>query len=190
MMDAESFNNNGARLLRCRAILEEITNNLNEDIMSSALNFTMEFCLTNDYLCNGQTWNGITHLLSHHSDAMTSNDKKYLRALNNSYVGIYKIVSVEPNISITLKDMIEPNNKNLRVLDKNLSRSVKIDQYIATRLLQIEHKTKPPEYSLSNSLIFLPEKNCYPIYKYNSDVHCSYGSTVFYGYYLKRRRAV
>lgn len=158
MMDAESFNNNGARSLCCRAILEEITNNLNEDIMSSALNFTMEFCLTNDYLCNGQTWNGITHLLSHHSDAMTSNDKKYLRALNNSYVGIYKIVSVEPNISITLKDMIEPNNKNLRVLDKNLSRSVKIDQYIATRLLQIEHKTKPPEYSLSNSLIFLPEK--------------------------------
>lgn len=157
IIDSESFNNEGARQVACRVILDEIENSLGEAIMLHAQDATMEFCLTNEYLLDGTTWNCIEHLLQHHSDAMTANDKKYLKALNNSYLGVYKVVSVEPTISVTLRDMIEPNNKDLKVLDKNLSKAIKKDQIIATRLLTIEHKINPSEYRLSNTLIFLPE---------------------------------
>ena len=157
IIDVESFNNEGARQVSCRVVLDEIENSLGETIMLHAQDATMEFCLTNEYLLDGTTWNCIEHLLQHHSDAMTANDKKYLKALNNSYIGIYKVVSVEPNLSVTLIDMIEPNNKCLKVLDKNLSKTIKKDQIIATRLLTIEHKINPSEYRLSNTLIFLPE---------------------------------
>jgi hypothetical protein len=157
MIDFESFNNEGPRQVARRVILDEIENSLGKAIMLHTQDATMEFCLTNEYRLEGTTWNCIEHLLQHHSDAMTANDKKYLKALNNSYLGVYKVVSVEPTISVTLRDMIEPNNKDLKLLDKNLSKVIKKDQTIATRLLTIEHKIKPSEYRLSNTLIFLPE---------------------------------
>ena len=157
IINAESFNDQRVREVACRVILDEIENSLGEAIMLHAQDTTMEFCLTNEYILGGTTWNCIEHLLQHHSNAMTANDKKYLKALNNSYLGIYKVVSIEPNTSITLEDMIEPNDKNLKVLDKNLSKVVKKDQIIATRLLGIEHKSRPLEYRVSNTLIFLPE---------------------------------
>ena len=157
-IDSESFNNNGERNMSCEAILNEIKNDLNEDLTIIAQNCALEFCLTNEYLLEGQTWNCIAYLLECHADSLTSNDKKYLKALNNSHLGIYKVISVEPNISVTLEDMIEPNSEHLKILDKNLSRYIKSNQLVATRLLKIEYKTKPTEYRLSNTLIPLQTK--------------------------------
>ena len=157
IIDSESFYNDGEREVACRVILDEIENSLGQHIMLDLQSATMEFCLTNEYRLEGITWSCIEHLLQYHSSVMTTNDKKYLKALNNSYLGVYKVVSVEPNISITLEDMIEPNSEGFKILDKRLAKVIKKDQIIATRLLTIEHKARPLEYRLSNTLIFLPQ---------------------------------
>ena len=156
IMDPISFNDEELPEVSCAELLDEIENILNRDLAMVAQACTIEFCITNEYIVEGEAWNCIAHIFEHHRNLLTSNSRKYLNALNNSYMGIYKVLSVEPNISITLKDMLEPNNRDYRVLSKNLSKVITANQIIATRLLKIE-QAKPSEYHLSNSLVFLPE---------------------------------
>ncbi|WP_375327146.1 hypothetical protein [Candidatus Tisiphia endosymbiont of Nemotelus uliginosus] len=131
---------------------------LNKRLAIIAQNCAIEFCITNDYIIEGQTWNCIDHLLKNHVELFTVKDKKYLKTLNNSYLSLYRVISVVSGKSIILEDMIEPSVKHCIVIDKELSNTIVVGQIITVRLIAIEYKTKPTEYQISNTLILLPAK--------------------------------
>jgi hypothetical protein len=159
IMNPITFNDEELRRITFQALLDEIEGILDKDLTRIAQNCAIEFCLTNEYIFEGREWNCINHILERHKDLLSANSKKYLKALNNSYMGVYKVVSVEPNISITLKDMVGSDNKDYITLNRDLSKVIKPNQIIATRLLKFEQRqTKSSEYHLSNSVIVLPEE--------------------------------
>ncbi len=157
-IDSESFNINGRKSIGCLELLKEIENKLNKNFAMIAQNCAIEFCITNEYILEGQAWNCINHILKNHAELLTVEDKRYLKALNNSYLGIYKVTSVKVGQSVNLEDMVESSVDHFTVLDKTLSQNIKVGQIVATRLIKIEYKAKPKKYQISNTLIALPEK--------------------------------
>lgn len=158
IMDAESYYDNGPKNISTPEILEEITDNVDTYTSDVMLACAIEFCITNDYPIEGETWNCINYLLDQHGDWFTEKEKRYLKALNNSYMSIYKVMSVEPNNSVALKDQVEKKSSKITVLDKSLSNSVKKSEYIAVRILKTNSAGKGNKNELSSSAFIIPNQ--------------------------------
>ena len=149
IMDVESYYDSGPKSVSTPEILAELTDKVDTYTSDVMLACAIEFCITNDYPIEEETWNCINYLLSHHKDWFSAKEKRYLKALNNSYMGIYKVMSVEPNNSVVLKDQIEKTSQRITVSDKSLSKSVEKGQYIAARILKTNSKSDKHELSAS-----------------------------------------
>lgn len=158
IINPEAFYDNGIRHVSSYQLIQEIENTLSKRLAIVAQNCAIEFCITNEYIIKGQTWNCIEHLLENYTELLTAKNKKYLKALNNSYLGIYRVVSLVPGKSVVLEDIIESNVNHVTVLDKYLSETIIAGQIIAVRLIAIKYKAKPTEYQISSTLILLPER--------------------------------
>lgn len=159
IMHGEEFYNNGPKDLTTEQILTEISNNIDEFAASTLTNCALEFCVTNNYSFEGETWNCINYLLDTHADWFTAKERKYLKALNNSYLNIYQVLLVTPNKSIVLKNMIEQEQLNITVFDKSLSKSLEKGQYIAIRALKKDKTSQDqPEYESAASVMVLPDQ--------------------------------
>ena len=153
IMDTEAYYDNGAKNISTPEILEELTDNVDTYTSDVMLACAIEFCITNDYPIEEETWNCINYLLNYHKDWFSTKERRYLKALNNSYMSIYKVMSVKPNNLIVLKDQVETKSPKLTVLDKSLSNSVEKGQYIAVRILKTNSKSDKHELSSSGFVI-------------------------------------
>lgn len=173
IMDMDDYYDNGPKNISTTEILEDITNKVSEPTASVMLSCALEFCITNDYPLYGKTWNCIDYLLSKHKTWFTAVEKKYLGALNNSYMSIYKVISVQAGSSITLQCQIEKEAPKIVVIDKSLSNSnIKEGEYLAVRILKIS-SNKNNKYILSSSCFALPPhliKECVSIIRNITDL--------------------
>jgi len=159
IMDFESFSDEGPEELELHEILDEIQNRLSPDITMQLRNCVLEFCITNEYFLGGEPWNCIDHMLKNHNDLFTPKDKKYLKALNASHMSLYKISSVQSGVSLVLQDMVEKSERiTVPIPIHYMSQFLQRGQIIAARLLSTKSKTKPTDYSLSDSLLIVPER--------------------------------
>jgi hypothetical protein len=158
IMDSENYYDNGASDISTEEILDNISENINYDTSNMLMICAIEFTITNRYPLYDEAWNCIEHFLNNHKSWFTAKDKEYLRALNNSYMSIYKVISTNPGTSIILQDQVTKKSPKITVLDKSLSNSVKINKYIACRIVKAESKVL-----LSASVLEIPKtivKDC------------------------------
>ena len=156
IMDSESFHDNGPRAVSTKQLLDEITAKTNEPLAQMIVTCVVEFCITNYYPFNETSWNFINHYLKYYKEHLTTKEQKYLAALNNSHMTIYKVVSVVPGQSVTLEDRIDTNNPKITVLDKQLSHSIEKGQHVAMRPIPKTVKGKSREYDTSSSIVIIP----------------------------------
>lgn len=159
IMDFESFGDEGPENIGLHQLLIEISEKLNKDLAMQLHNCVLEFCITNEYLLAGEPWNCIEHLFENHSGLLTPEDKKYLKALNAAHMSLYKVRSVQPGISWVLQDMIKKSDLiTVPIPDIAFGEFLQPRQVVAARLLSTKSKNKSPEYSLSDSLLIVPEQ--------------------------------
>lgn len=157
IMDSESFQDHVPRDVSTKQLLDEITTKTDEHLAQMIVTCVVEFCITNYYPFNETSWNFINHYLKYYKEHLTTKEQKYLAALNNSHMTIYKMVSVVPGQSVTLEDRIDTNNPKITVLDKELSRSIKKGQHhVAMRAIPKIVKGKSREYDTSSSIVIIP----------------------------------
>lgn len=172
IMDANGYYDNGPKDIAISEILDNITkttDTLTADIM---LSFALEFCITNDYPLYGDTWNCINYLLNKHSSWFTAAEKKYLKALNNSYMSIYKVISVQAGSSVTLQCQIEKKSSKIVVFDKSLSNSnIQKGTCLAARIVKIG-SINNSKYILANTIFVIPShlvKECVSVIRNITD---------------------
>lgn len=156
VMDFESFSEEGPRDITLNHLIAEIEAGLNHDIAVAFRNCALEFCITNEYLIEGEPWNCINHLLERYSDLLTLKDKKHLKALNASYLSLYKVSSAKHDL-LVLQDIIEKSERITVTIPAGMGEFLQRGQIIAARLLSVRSKTKATEYSLSDSFLIVPE---------------------------------
>ena len=173
IMDADSYYDNGSREISTSEILNDITHIVDASTADVMLSSALEFCITNDYPLYDETWNCINYLLNNHSSWFTAAEKKYLKALNNSYMSIYKVISVQAGSSITLQCQIEKNSPKIEVFDKSLSLSgIPKETYLATRILKTSPTSKKSKHILSASCFEIPHhlvKECVSVIRNITD---------------------
>lgn len=160
IIDFDGFYDNGPQDISCDHLIKTLRETLGKDNAKSMETVAIEFCITNEYIIKDKSWNCIDHLSNNHSDLLTKNDEKYLKALNNSYLSIFKITSISSKSSFVLFDMLKKtlNLNFVTVSHKINSKSISKDDYIAVRLMKIEQKNKPDKYITSNSFLRLPDR--------------------------------
>ena len=158
IIDRDDFYNTSPGNILPEQIIETIQDQLTDKKYTEYERCVVEFCITNEYVVAGENWNCIKHWLDHHKKQLNKSDLKYLKALNNSYVSVYQIVSVSPNESIELQDMIEVDQPSVIIANKALSKTAKESGFIATRLLKTRSKADSANYQISNTLLYLPDE--------------------------------
>ena len=157
IIDQDEYLDNGPKSITYSSLIDTMRNDINDGSATLFHYCAVEFCITNEYLIEDEYWNCIDHILKTNSD-LSANEKRYLKALNNSYLSIYKISEVKNNNYIILENILEPNIDAITLLDKDLSNMFSEGQLIATRVLALEYKSHPIKYRLSSSLFLLPNK--------------------------------
>lgn len=161
--DPESFSRDIVKNVSINELLTIIANDSNDYLSDMLLTCAVEFCVTNSYQLYDKEWNCIDHIIAHQKKNLNAEDVKYLKALNNSYMSIYKVINVFPGEYVTLQDKIEKTAPIITVADKSLSNSATKGVYIGVRIIDMNTKTTPKQYELSSSTLVLPEptiKNC------------------------------
>jgi len=159
IMDADDYYDNGPKVISTPEILEDITDTVDVNTSDVMFSSALEFCVTNDYPLYGKTWNCIDYLLKKYKTWFTAAEKKYLKALNNSYMSIYKVISVEAGSSITLQCQVEKKAPKIVVFDKSLSNSgIPKGTYLATRVLKMSPTSKNSKHILSAVCFEIPKQ--------------------------------
>lgn len=159
IIDIEHFHDHGPRAISTDELLIQITNSINEYTAEMFMTCILEFCITNYYPFEQEEWNFINYFLEFHKSTLTLKERRYLNALNNSYMSIYKVTSVTAGQFIILEDQIDLELPNITVFDRSLSKNITEGTYIATRIVQ-KQATKS---ELSSSIIPMPKaiiNNC------------------------------
>jgi hypothetical protein len=105
------------------ASTKEIFDLLGEDATAAAYPVLLEFFFSNVYGEKGD-WNVIDRFLaSKRSAALSEDERRYLQALRRSVMGLYEVVDVDPDISISLRDMTAKGRK-ITVKEKTATRSL------------------------------------------------------------------
>jgi hypothetical protein len=176
-MDTEGYYDNDPQNISTFEILDEITDKVSSDTADVMLSSALEFCITNEYPLYNENWNCINYLLDNCKTWFTAAEKKYLKALNNSYMSIYKVISVEVGNSITLQCQIEKKAPKVIVYDKSLSNSgIPKDTYLATRVLKISPTAKNSKHILSSVCFEIPPhliKECISVIRNITDAMTS-----------------
>lgn len=162
-MDHEKFYKNEQLNIPTEQLLEDIKGTTSEFIADMIITCAVEFCVTNYYLLEGKEWNFIDYFLKHHSKDLTTKEQEYLRALNNSYMSVYKVISVTPGQSVELQDKIEDNAPKIKIVDKVFSKSIEKGKHIAVRVVNCGTTNKYDKYEISPSVLIIPElivKDC------------------------------
>jgi len=157
IIDPESFYENDMQDISIKQLLTDITEDVNEHLARMLMVCAIEFCITNVYQLNDRNWNCIEHIITHQSNGLSQKDIKYLTALNNSYMSIYKVVHVSPGKSVVLQDMIGKKAPKITVLDKSLSGSIKKGEHIGGRIVEMNAKKEPKRYQFSAAILVLPK---------------------------------
>lgn len=108
-------------------------------------NCAVEFCITNEYIIKGKSWNCIDHWLNKSENQFNKSDLQYLKALNNSYVSVYQIISVVPGQSMELQNMIETDELPIIIANKAMSKTV-LEQWYIHHCDELAHKTNKPAF--------------------------------------------
>lgn len=161
--DPQEFYESGEKEISTDELLTNIADITSEHLSEMLMTCAIEFCITNIYPHCGEDWNCINHIITYQGDSLKAKDIKYLKALNASYMSIYKVIKVNPNESIILQDKIEKKAPQITVIDKSLSNSIKKEQYIAVRVIKKNKKQQIMQYQLTSSVLVIPEpvvKDC------------------------------
>ncbi len=111
-----------------------------------------EFCISNEYVFEGKSWNCINYLLNNHSNLLDNKDIKHLKALNSSYMSLYKVISVNEKGFIVLKNLIEHTSSQITVYNKDLN--IESGDNIACRVLALSDG----QYELSEAVVAITEQ--------------------------------
>lgn len=95
----------------------------------------LEFFFTNIYGQNDE-WNIIDSFLASPKNGLTKNDRAYLTALRPSIMSVYEVTAIEPEKSLTVRDMIRGGTP-LKVREKSLTRYVSQWECLGARILDM-----------------------------------------------------
>ncbi len=97
----------------------------------------LEFFFSNDYPGGpdgDEMWNVMEAFLDAPASAnLLPEQRQYLTALRRSYMSVYRVVAVEPDVSLTLENVVEPGDP-VRVFEKSATRSLKPGHVLGARL--------------------------------------------------------
>lgn len=158
VIDLDSFYNNGPGYISIDQTIETLQETLDNKHYKEFENAALEFCITNKYIVHGSSWNCIDHWITHHKNLFHKNDLRYLKALNDSYVSVYRVVSVTRDKSIKLQNMIETGQPFIHIDNKAISNILEEGSFAALRLLPLEDKSGDLNYTISNTFIPLPDE--------------------------------
>lgn len=157
IIDGDGFYERGADNIPIEKTIAMLQGSLSDKNYTEFEGCSLEFCITNEYLVEGKTWNCINHWIAKHKKLFSKSDLVYLKALNSSYVSVYKIASVDLGKSIQLQDMTEVDRPLVSITNKTLSKITYKNNFIAARLLQTKAKSGSIDYRTSKAILHLPE---------------------------------
>jgi hypothetical protein len=166
IVDFDNFNEYDPKEISTDTILSDIEKAINKSAVDTIYISVLEFCITNYYTVHNQLWNCVEYLLKTQTKELSNQDKKYLKALNKSYMSIYQVMSVKNNESVILKNLIEKSIKKVTVYDKSFSNQAKKGQFVGARVVKVKDSSKLEKNYLSAVLIPLPKslvKNAVPM---------------------------
>ena len=97
----------------------------------------LEFFFTNIY-GEYEEWNIIASFLEDtKTEKLTEHDQTFLKSLRRSTMSIYEVVDIEPDKSLTVKDMIRGTDP-VRILEKSLTRYISVGNCLGLRVLNMK----------------------------------------------------
>lgn len=96
----------------------------------------LEFFFTNIYGQDEEEWNVIDSFLANPMNGLTKDENAYLKALRPSVMSLYEVTKVEPDKSLTVKDMIRGGSA-IKVMEKSLTRYVSRWDCLGARILNM-----------------------------------------------------
>ncbi|MDH5723807.1 MAG: hypothetical protein OEY94_10875 [Alphaproteobacteria bacterium] len=95
----------------------------------------LEFFFTNVYGQNGD-WNIIDSFLTYPKNSLTKDERVYLSALRPSVMSVYEVTAIEPEKSLTVRDMIR-GGEPVKIKEKSLTRYVSQWECLGMRILDM-----------------------------------------------------
>ena len=132
VIDREGFDNNDPNNTSIEDTISTLRDTLNTKRALEFENCALEFCITNEYMIEGESWNCVKHWIDRYNKQFNKNELEYLRELNKSYVSVYKVISVTSGVSIDLENMLETNKPSVKIVHKTLSK--KLERELAKKV--------------------------------------------------------
>lgn len=98
--------------------LSEFKEHVGEGIFRPLFMSAVEFFLSNEYAHGSSSWNAIDFLLKKRGALLPAQDKGYLKGLQNSYMGLFEVIDVKLDQSITVRNLLEANEPAIVVKEK------------------------------------------------------------------------
>ena len=102
--------------------LEEIYSKVPESFRESLYICAMEFFFSNEYQkeTTAEVWNIVDLFIKKKGVLLTPLEKDYYKGLRDSYMGLYEIIHIDPDKSLTLKSMIQQDPYEIVVKEKHI----------------------------------------------------------------------
>ena len=106
--------------------LEEIYSKVPESFRESLYICAMEFFFSNEYQkeTTAEVWNIVDLFIKKKGVLLTPLEKDYYKGLRDSYMGLYEIIHIDPDKSLTLKSMIQQDPYEIVVKEKLATRQL------------------------------------------------------------------